>query len=63
MCMLIYFNIRKTSSFNKKNKYAYISNKHAQNYTTYAQNGAFTNGTPYFIRFLICLLRMPIVLL
>ena len=29
----------------KKNKYACIYNKHAQNYTKYVQNGAFTNGT------------------
>ena len=27
-------------------KYACIYNKHAQNYTKYAQNGVFTNGTP-----------------
>ena len=45
--MHIYFNIRKAPSLNKKiNKYACIYSKHAQNYTKYAQNGAFTNGTP-----------------
>ena len=42
--MHIYFNIHKTPSLNK-NKYACIYNKHAQNYTKYAQIGAFTNGT------------------
>ena len=31
----------------KKIKYACIYNKHAQNYTKYAQNGNSTNGTPY----------------
>ena len=44
--MHIYFNIRKTPSLNKKNKYACIANKHAQNYTKYARNGAFTNEEP-----------------
>ena len=45
--MQIYFKICKTPSLNKKNnKYACIYYKHAQNYTKYAQNGAFTNGTP-----------------
>ena len=29
----------------KNYKYACINNKHAQNYTKYALNGAFTNGT------------------
>ena len=44
--MHICFNIRKTSSLNKKsNKYACIYNKHVQNYTKNAQNDAFTNGT------------------
>ena len=44
--MHIYFNIRKTPSSNK-NKYACIYNKHALNYTKYAQNSVFRNGTPY----------------
>ena len=26
-----------------------LYNEHAQNYTTYAQNGAFTNGTPQLV--------------
>ena len=30
----------------QKNEYSCIYDKHAQNYTKYAQNGAFTNGTP-----------------
>ena len=51
--MHIYFNICKTPSLSKKNKYARICNKHAQNYTEYAQNVAFTNGTPYFTRGLL----------
>ena len=51
--MHIYFNIRKTPSSNKKiNMHAYeVYNKHAQNYTKYAQHGAFTNGTPYVNKF------------
>ena len=46
MHMHIYFNICKTPSLNKKNKHASLCNNHSQNYTKYAQNGAFTNGTP-----------------
>ena len=42
--MHIYFNIRKTTPLIKK-KYACIYNKHAQNYTRFGQNCAFTNGT------------------
>ena len=34
-------------------------NKHAQNYTKYAQNGAFTNGTPY-ITSRICIVRTTV---
>ena len=49
------FNIRKTPSLNKK-RYACIYNKHAQNYTKYAQNGAFTNGTPYIADIFVILL-------
>ena len=30
----------------QKTKISCIYNKHAQNYTKYARNGAFTNGTP-----------------
>ena len=45
--MHTYFNVCKTPSLNKKiDKYACINNKYAQDYTKYAQNGAFTNGTP-----------------
>ena len=39
--------MQKTLTLSKKNKYAFVYNNHAQNYTKYAQNGAFTNGTPY----------------
>ena len=30
----------------KNTNFACIFNKYAQNFTKYAQNGAFTNGTP-----------------
>ena len=47
-CIFTLTCIRRTPSLNKnKKKYACIYNKHAQKYTKYAQNGAFTNGTPY----------------
>ena len=39
--------MRKTPILSKKiNKHAYLI-KYAQNFTKYAENGAFTNGTPY----------------
>ena len=44
-CM--YILTRVNTIIKQKNKYACIYNKHAQNYTKYTQNGAFTNSTPY----------------
>ena len=44
-CIFILTFVKHRHLTKKKKKYACIYNKHAQNYTKYAQNGAFTNGT------------------
>ena len=41
-------------------KYACIYNKHAQNYTRYATNGALTNGTPYLNQLIFFFLEAKI---